>query len=345
MPIVPGLLERLAMLKLNKGPGPFLDILGGFSFYAVYTAVRLDLFERLAGSPRSAEELAERIGCDERGLGILLEALETLGYVRRRDGAYALSEMSEAWMLEASPTCFARAFSYYGDSMADFWPRLHQVLRTGAPEINFYDWLRDHPEDGEQYQQFMMSLARMGLTEWRKKVRLPDGARRLIDVGGGHGLYSIALCQRYPDLRAAIFDSAYARDLAGKNIDEAGLGDRIEFVECDYLRDDLGSGFDAALLSNVVHEHTDRENGEIVARVAGALSEGGWVIVNDIVRENKLTALQDHIARMFGLMFYLFLGSQNFTFGQISGWLRSAGFNKISRKNLRSGANIVIGAR
>lgn len=345
MPIIPGFLERLVMLKMNKGPGPFLDILGGFSFYAVYTAVQLDLFERLGESSCSVQELAARVGCDERGLGILLEALETLGYMKQQDGVYALSEMSRAWMLEASPACFSRAFRYYGDSMADFWPLLHQVVRTGTLEINFYDWLKDHPEDGEQYQQFMMSLARMGLPEWQKKVRLPEGARKLIDIGGGHGLYSIALCQRYPDLRATIFDSAYASDIAKENIDAAGLGDRIDFVEGDYARDDLGSGFDAALLSNVVHEHTDEENGEFVARVADALDDNGCLIIMDIVREKKLTALMDHIARMFGLMFYLFLGSQNFTYEQMSGWLRSAGFTNISRKNLRSGANVVLGQK
>jgi len=345
MPIVPGFLERLVMLKANKGPGPFLDILGGFSFYAVYAAVRLDLFERLGESSCSVQELATRVGCDERGLGVLLEALETLGYLEQQGGAFALSEMSRAWMLETSPACFARAFRYYGDSMADFWPLLHQAVRTGALESNFYAWLKDHPEDGEHYQQFMMSLARMGLPEWQKKVRLPQGARRLIDVGGGHGLYSIALCQRYSDLRATIFDSAYAAEIARENIDAAGLGDRIEFVQGDYARDDLGSGFDAALLSNVVHEHTDEANGKIVARIAGALGDRGCLIIMDIVRERKLTALLDHIARMYGLMFYLFLGSQNFTYEQMSGWLRAAGFTEISRKNLRSGANVVIGQR
>lgn len=345
MPIVPGFLERLVMLKMNKGPGPFLDILGGFSFYAVYTAVQLDLFERLDGAPGTTRELAAGAGCDERGLGILLEALETLGYVEQRDGVYRNSEMTSTWMLEQSPTCFSRAFRYYGDSMADFWPRLHEVLHTGTPETTFYVWLKDHPADAEQYQQFMMSLARMGLPEWRKKVRLPDGARRLIDIGGGHGLYSIALCQAHPDLRATIFDSAYAFDVAERNIEEAGLGDRIDLVEGDYTSDDLGSGFDAALLSNVVHEHPDEENGELVMRVADALGAGGWLIIMDIVREKKLTALMDHVARMFGLMFYLFLGSQNFTFDQMRGWLRAAGLAEISSQSLRSGANLVVGRK
>lgn len=345
MPIVPGLLERLAMLKLNKGPGPFLDILGGFSFYAIYAAVQLDLFEKLGDSSCSAAELAGALECDERGLVILLEVLETLGYVRHTDGLYTLTEMSRTWMLESSPTCFARAFRYYGDSMADFWPKLSEAVRAGSLETNFYDWLKDHPEDGAQYQQFMMSLARMGLPEWIKKVKLPKAARTLIDIGGGHGLYSIALCQHYPDLCAAVFDSSYAAAIAEQNIAKAGLGDRIEFIEGDYMRDNLGANFDAALLSNVVHEHTDEENRELVARVGDALGDGGCLIIQDIVREKKLTALMDHVSRMFGLIFYLFLDSQNFTFAQMSSWLGAAGFSKILRKNLLSGVNIVIGRK
>jgi predicted O-methyltransferase YrrM len=345
MPIVPGYLERLFLLKLNKGPAPFLDIMGGFSFYAVYSAVQLDLFERMGQAPGSVQDLATRIDCDERGLGILLDVLETLGYVRRSGDTYALSDMSKAWMLEASPACFARAFRYYGDSMADLWPRLSEVVRTGRPEVTFYDWLKEHPEDGEQYQLFMMSLAQMGMPEWQRKVRLPGAARKLIDIGGGHGLYSIALCQKYPDLTATIFDSPYAFEVARRNIDEAGLSERIKLVGGDYLSDDVGSGFDVALLANVIHQQTDAENRELVARVADALGDSGCLVIMDIVRDKKATALMDHIARMYGLIFFLFLGSQNFTLEQIESWLGPAGFSEISRQRMRSGVDLVTGQK
>ena len=79
-------------------------------------------------------------------------------------------------------------------------------------------WLEQRPGGWERYQEGMIALSRPLVDEAIAKVKLPPNARRLLDVGGGHGLYSIKFCYRYPELEATIFDLPLATETTRKNI-------------------------------------------------------------------------------------------------------------------------------
>jgi SAM-dependent methyltransferase len=346
MPQKLNFLERIFFFDIQKSPGPFLDIIGGFSFYAVYSALQLNLFERLEERPLTVAELASQIRCTERGVLTLIEVLESLGYVTKMGDGYANSKMTKKWMLNDSPTNFSLAFRYYGDSMADLWPTLHQAIRTGRPEIGFYDWLAEHPVAAEHYQLFMAVLAEMVIPEMKKKLVLKRDERKVLDLGGGHGKYDIALCQKYADLSITIFDSPYSQPVATANIQAAGFEKRIEFAAGDYYRDDIGDGYDVVLLFNVIHEHTSGENIELMKRIQAALRPGGSVIIMDMLREKRLSYMMDFTAKMYSLVFFLFLGGQNYPLSEINEWLQAAGLSFTKQVNLTmSGSNLVIGHR
>ena len=95
MPVLLNFLERLFMMKLNKGPAPFLDIMGGFSFYAIYSAIKLNLFEELDKNPNTVPEMAHSLGCTKRGLAVLLDVLETLGYIKKKGQIYINTRMTK----------------------------------------------------------------------------------------------------------------------------------------------------------------------------------------------------------------------------------------------------------
>ena len=78
MPIQPNFLERTAFFTLNAAPGPMLDLAGGLALQAVNTAVRLNLFNALQERPSTPTDLAQSLGCQERGLEKLLAALAAI---------------------------------------------------------------------------------------------------------------------------------------------------------------------------------------------------------------------------------------------------------------------------
>lgn len=98
-------------------------------------------------------------------------------------------------------------------------------------------------------------------------------------MGGGHGAYSIALCRRHPQLMATVFDLPEALKAARENVAAEGLEDRIELREGDFLTEELPTGYDVALLFNIVHGFEAEQNAALLQNVAAALDPGGLVAV------------------------------------------------------------------
>jgi hypothetical protein len=97
MPIVPNVIERL-VFKLKLAPAPILDFLGAQAFRVFAAAHRLGVFDALAGGPATAAQVAHRIQADERGTTLLLQALEAVGYVKQKNGSYAVTAMTARWL-------------------------------------------------------------------------------------------------------------------------------------------------------------------------------------------------------------------------------------------------------
>jgi len=86
MPVSSNFLERLVLLRLNRGPAPMLDLFGAASFESVALALDLDLFETLSGAegPLDAPDLAERLAAHPAGIAMLCNFLVTEGTSRGR---------------------------------------------------------------------------------------------------------------------------------------------------------------------------------------------------------------------------------------------------------------------
>jgi len=168
MPILLNAVEKFLFATMNKGPAPMLDIFGGVSFYIVSTALKLNIFEMIRAEPLTATELSGKINASERGTTLLLEGLESLGYVKRKSNIYYNTKMTEKWMTAESAINFKVGFEYYYPIMHELWPYLHESVLKGEPHIEFYQWLSKHSETSRLYQQFMMNLARFFIPEMIK---------------------------------------------------------------------------------------------------------------------------------------------------------------------------------
>ena len=72
-------------------------------------------------------------------------------------------------------------------------------------------------------------------------------ARRLLDLGGGHGLYAIAATAMNPDLRAVVYDLPEVVEQAKIYIKQFNAS-RVETVSGNFFEDDMGSGYDVVQL-------------------------------------------------------------------------------------------------
>jgi predicted O-methyltransferase YrrM len=349
MPILPNFIERLALLTFNQGPGLMLDFLGAQAFRAVSVAVRLGVFEALSGGPLTAAETARQVQASGRGVTLLLDALESLGYVKKDDDRYANTPMTIKWLLRRSPTNLAGGIPFFESMVFDRWEHLDESIRRGKPALPGSEWLEQHPGGYRVYEEGMIAIARMAADEVMAKVTrsVPPTARQLLDVGGGHGLYSIRFCRRYPGLAATVFDLPQAVEVARETIAAEGIGSRVTVQAGDVWLDDLGTGYDVALLFNLIHAYLPDKNIELLHKVSGALNQGGLIVIMEQIAGKVFGSTATALARLQALNFFNDLEAQTYAYDEIASWLTQTGFINPRRINLLKtpGFSLVMGAK
>jgi len=327
-------------LKENS-PDPMNDVLTAAGFRAAGAAHRLGVFETLREGPLTVAETAQRLRSDERGIHLLLDTLEVFGYVTRDDGRYANSQMSAEWLLPGESGSFGPAFDFWSTIVFQLWADLERSIGEGHPPLDFYQWLEQHPDTRNNFQTVMRTIARTVAPEVVATVELTSPAGRLIDIGGSHAEYSLAFCERYPELTATVFDLAGALQTA-----PGDLPPRITLQPGNFLTDDLGTGYDTALLMSVVHGHLPDVNITLLRKVAAALNPGGQLLILEQLADPASTEAPNAFNRIFSLNLFHLQGGQTYPYEEIARWLTAAGFTNPQRFDLKeSPGDSVIVAR
>jgi len=334
MPIRLTAIERLIFLEGNLGPGPIIDLYGPLVARGILVALRLGLFEALAAGPRCAEELAQHLGADERGLRLLLELLEALGYVNCRGGRYGNTAATTKWLLAGSPTGIADLFDFF-EEMQQRWDLLEGALRAGEPMRRSVEWFDTHPGSWDRYHAGLRAVARLTTPEIVERVRVPAGARRLLDLGGSHGLYSAAFCRRHPGLSAIVLDLAQARDVAEKTIAAAGMSERVSFLTGDLWQDQYPGECDVVLLFNLVRVFPAEQSKDLVRRAVAALQPGGMVVVVDHHIRPRASRFQRAMSAVIALELFNATSGRLHDPGEVAGWLFDAGCSRPDTRFLR----------
>ncbi|MFF1905124.1 class I SAM-dependent methyltransferase [Kitasatospora sp. NPDC058218] len=290
-------------------------------------AVELSVFDALADGPLSAEEVAERCAVPADSALRLLDAATALRLLTRgADGGYGNSRTAERLLTTGSPESLVRWVRVMGRWYQP-WGRLGQALELGRAVEDRSERLTDDPAYVEDFI--------LGMHEYNSRTAeavaraLPaEDARRLIDVGGGAGSYSIAFCRVWEGLRAEVVDLAPVVELAGKVIGEAGLADRITARTGDYYQDAFGTDADVVLLSNVLHQESPENCLSILGRSAAALRPGGRVLVHGhFLEESRTAPVFTTLHNLSALA--LWSGGRSYTTDEMAELMTAAGLSDI----------------
>jgi predicted O-methyltransferase YrrM len=113
-------------------------------------------------------------------------------------------------------------------------------------------------------------------------------ARRLLDIGGGTGIYSIAWLQRHAQLAAIIWDRPQVLNVAREMAEAHGVLDRTQLLPGDMFADPVPVGCDVMLLSNVLHDWDVADCRRLIRRCAEALPSGGMLVIHDVFLDDDL---------------------------------------------------------
>jgi len=333
MPLHVNIFENIGIFRLNQGPAPIIDMLSMMSFKALVSALRLGVFEIIGHGGKKAGEIAAAAHSDLRGISLLLELLENLGYVKCRRGTYRNSRTAKKWLLAGSAFNIADLFHHFND-MASRWEYLDASIKAGSPPLLGWEWLDRDSERWHVYHAGMKSSAILISRELMKKVKLPSSATRLIDLGGSHGQYCIEFCRRYPGLTGVIYDWPPAEKTAVETIDACDMRRRVTFRSGDFVRDQIGSDYDVVLMFNIIRIFRPDDLKELLLKIYESTAPGGIVVIMDHLGHRPRSRLMKANALLLLIELYNSTEGRTHDRGDVASWLGECGFTRVRDYNL-----------
>lgn len=250
---------------------------------ALNTAMELGLFWLLAEQPLDAPAIAEALEIPVNRCQYWLQLLSTTGLIEWTSEGYVPSQTAQAAILDAHSQ---DAWAFLAEDARDRYPAIFDLslhirepgsvwTRQGRKPPEYFAQLVESPDRARRFTRMLYEL-HLPLADQLADSLDMSGVERLLDLGGGSGVMSLALLRRYPHLTAVVVDianvCAAGREIAAENSMER----RISYHVADLDRDELPSGFDLVLECDV---GVYRE--EFFRRVRTALTPGGRLVIVD----------------------------------------------------------------
>jgi acetylserotonin N-methyltransferase len=305
---------------------------------ALLVADELGVLESIAGVPGRPDELAARLGLNGRALASVLALLASLGYVVPRAGRYHVTDATRQHLLPSSPFYWGGVWA----AMRQHSPLYDQLLRAlttldpvesipqpshnGKRGVDGWASGSLSPEAAASMMKYMHSHSAAAAVAVAQSD-LFGSARRLLDVGGCSGVFSIALAERHPDLQCTIMDLPTVCELTPHYVKERGLEDRIDCHAADMFRDPWPHGYDAVFLSNIFHDWRPATCLALARHAFDVLPAGGTINVHEMLLHDD--GAGPRTAAAFSVLMAASTQGQQFTFGQLESLLTEAGFVEI----------------
>ncbi len=248
--------------------------------------VHLDFVSWLAEHPSTLAGICQHFGLVERPADVLVTLLAANGWIEQRaDGACAVTPVAREFLTAASPWSLVPYYASLADRplVADFL----SVLRTGRPagwssRPDGFDWHKAMEQEAFAREFTAAMDCRGRYLAQAVAAAVPFGDRaRLLDIGGGSGIYACSIAAHHPHLSAAVFDQPPVDQLAARLIAERGLADRVTVHAGNFLDDGWPRGYDVHLFSNVLHDWDAPDVAMLLERSFAALDPGGLVVIHD----------------------------------------------------------------
>ena len=253
---------------------------------ALFSALEFDLFTHIARGADTTRALAEDAGIAENRLLTLLAALKSLGLVSETGGRLVNAPATSRYLVAGAPGDFRDYVRFVNGAFGyESFRHLDEALRGERvfPDKGFYEGLAyEGGIGGERFSSAQHTGSLGPARLMAKRVDLKD-RRKLLDVGGGSGAYSIAFCAANPQLSATILDFPQTVETAKRYVREAALADRITNLAGNAVAVDWPGGHDVILMSYVWSAVGEADIAVLAKRAAAALPPGGLLLIHDFM--------------------------------------------------------------
>jgi len=318
-------------------PGPIIQTAAAFwPAKILLTAVELGVFTALGEGAMTASQLGERLKLHPRGTYDFFDTLVALKFLNREgdgpEGRYRNTPETAAFLDKNKPTYLGGMLEMLNRRLFGFWNNLGTALKTGQPQNEiktagkslFDELYKDEAALGE----FLAAMSGFQAGNFAMLAEKFDFSKykTVSDIGGALALLSRLVAARHKHLTFNSFDLPPVAPHAQKQVDAAGMGQRIKIVKGDFFADPLPKA-DVITMGNILHDWNLEKKKILIKKAYAALPEGGAFIaienvIDDARREN-----------VFGLMMSLNMLIEtgdgfDYTFADFRRWCGEAGFKR-----------------
>jgi ubiquinone/menaquinone biosynthesis C-methylase UbiE len=315
-----------------SSPADVMNVMEAVGFSMILaTALETGLLDRLFAKADTADEHARALGLNPRATALALDALVAAGFATQDGDRYAM----------ARPVIDVIARSPGGPMMLfNLWRHAPTFLKWGEPHLQM-----DRGSNREDsYKGLAAALGRMFepiaravAAQVAPRIDAPGRAPRVLDVGCGSGVWSLAVAERIPVARVTGLDFPAVLDAFEERASGLGLGDRVSTIAGDMHAAKIpGGAFDLAVLANVLRLEPKDRAAALVRRVAAGVAEDGALLVVDALAGGTRAKEIGRTVYAFNLAMRTVDGSVHRP-DEVTGWLRNAGFARIEQLDVETG--------
>jgi demethylspheroidene O-methyltransferase len=326
--------QRLAMrlpLVRGKARGSAAAMFGmatGFVYTQTLTAcVELGIIERLRTAPATVAALCAQGAIGEDAMQRLLAAGAALDLVEPLDGdRWTLGQMGAALATNAGALAMIAHHNLLYRDLTDPVALLRRG-RGGGALAGFWPYAEgEEPGEAANPYSTLMAASQPMVAEQVLDAVDFGRQRHLLDIGGGHGAFLMAVAARHPALAMTLFDLPGVATGARTALAAAGL-DRITVAPGSFITDPLPPGADIVTVVRILHDHDDAVVAALLAKARAALPQGGRLVIAEPMAGTRgARAMGD---AYFGLYLWAMGSGRPRTAESYRAMLRAAGFQSV----------------
>lgn len=295
----------------------------------LHTAASLDIFTKLANSSATTEEMANMCHADKRGIELILIACVGLGLLNKEGDKFSNTSLAKTFLVEGGPRYQGGIVTMF-EEWVSAWQKLKESVTSGKPAVK-----KPHDQGEEITRKYIMGMYYRGIPQAEllaDEVPL-TGKKKLLDVGGGPGIFSIIMCQKNQGLKADVLDLPQTLKITKEIIEKHKMLNAVSTREGSYLEDDFGEGYDAVLLSSMINQESPEVIKGILKKSFNSMASGGLLMVQEQFLNTEKTG--PLLATLIGINQLLHTpGGSAYSAKEVTDWAEEIGFNNLNFRPL-----------
>lgn len=301
---------------------------------AIYVAAKLSIADLLADGPLTADQIAGTTGSHAPTLYRLLRALASLGvFAEDEDARFSLAPLG-AVLREGPGSIRSMVLHLCEGPSWQAWGEMYNSVQTGETSFvlahgrEVFPYYAEHPTSSAPFNQAMTEFSdtvSAAVTE----VYDFSQAKKIVDVGGGHGGLLAAILGANPAAQGIVFDLPEVVAGAWDRLQAEGLTDRCELVGGDFFAA-APVGGDVYVLKSIIHDWDDARALAILKNVRAAINEGGRLLLVETVIPPADSGQEAVLPKFADLHMLAMTGGRERTAEEFAALLSEAGFTMTS---------------